>query len=559
MVRWRWQPDTVALLLLSLVSLGISLKFAFELPPLWGSDERAHAGYALEVMHGHLPRIDTPVVDDPQRYPQLHDALRGWKTVGRQIWVANHPPLYYLVAAPFLAVADWLGVPGAGLVAMRVINGLGTAGGVFLVGLVARELVPGRRAVSLLAAALAATASTLSMEGGYGYNDGLAAVAAAGTLLCGIRLLRRGPSRGLLIATALTATAAAGLKAPNLIAVAACTGMAAVAGWRHSTGRRRMLAALGAAAVAGGVPALGFGWFYLRNLALYGDLTGANELLGAFQRHAHYTFAGLAGSRGFYRQLFEEFWIRPHYDPHLRAIPDALFLGAALGVLLLAVDWLRRRPRQQAVSGAEPGQRATCGDGPDRPAVAGWRGSWVAWAALAAHTVLIVVLLIQFRASGGYISQRYLLPVVPLMATLLAIGLLRLAALVPHPDRARWDAVVALLVSTAMLVVPFVAYHASLVSVQRSVKPPGLADPAVGWPGPALALGLAALAAVGFVLLQARRLVIDPLAGDSVVEATDSKRAHRPEGDAPVEADGEDQLSDDMSSAPVQVNSGSVE
>ena len=183
----------------------------------------------------------------------------------------------------------------------------------------------------------------------------------------------------------------------------------------------------------------------------------------------------------------------------------------------------------------------------------------MAWAALAAHTVLIVVLLIQFRASGGYISQRYLLPVVPLMATLLAIGLLRLAALVPHPDRARWDAVVALLVSTAMLVVPFVAYHASLVSVQRSVKPPGLADPAVGWPGPALALGLAALAAVGFVLLQARRLVIDPLAGDSVVEATDSKRAHRPEGDAPVEADGEDQLSDDMSSAPVQVNSGSVE
>jgi hypothetical protein len=180
----------------------------------------------------------------------------------------------------------------------------------------------------------------------------------------------------------------------------------------------------------------------------------------------------------------------------------------------------------------------------------------VAWAALAAHAVLVIALLIQFRSSGGYISQRYLMPVVPLMAVLLAIGLLRLAALIRIPDRALWESIVGLLVSTGMLVVPFVAYHSTILAVRRSAKPVGLQEPALGWPAPSLALGLAAVAAVCFVLLEGRVLV----AGLGTSElAPESERAHRREGDAPVEADGSAQLSEDMSSAPAQVNSGSVE
>lgn len=557
--RWRrWHPDTVSLALLSLVSFGISLKFAFDMPPLWGADERAHAGYAIELMRGNLPKVDTWVLDDPDRFPQLSAALEGWKTVGRQIWVANHPPLYYLIVAPLIALAEWLGVPGAGLLAMRVVNSAATAGCVVLAGLLAKELVPGRRAVMLLAAALAGAASTLSMEGGYGYNDGLAALASTATLLMGVRLLRRGPSRRLLIGAAVAATLAAGLKAPNLIAIAACTVMAAVAAWLHAD-RDRWWRAIGSAAVVGGVPALGFGWFYLRNLALYGDLTGANVLLGAFQRRTHEGVFELITSPSFYRGLFESFWVRPGYDPHLRVIPDALFAAAALGVLLLAATWLRHR----LFGGAGL---------PDRSAAA--RGLRVAWVAVLTHAVLVLALLIQFRSSGGYISQRYLLPIAPVMVTVLAVGVLRLAAAVPNPDRERWDAMVMLLTSTGMLLLAFVAYRATMVSIERSKKVPGLELPALGSPAPAFALGVAALAAVGFLLVQALRVVGDsgaghPDAGRADIPDTgqadtpDTGRAPRRVDEVPEEAQKSDnaQLSDmsDMSSAPAQLNSGSTD
>ncbi|MGH3728052.1 MAG: hypothetical protein ACRDTU_04785 [Micromonosporaceae bacterium] len=576
-VRWtlRWNLDAVALALLAMVSFGISLKFAFDMPLLWGADERAHAGYTIDVMEGRLPTIHTPVLDDPARFPELSASLDGWKTVGRQIWVANHPPLYYLLTAPLMAVAEWLGVPAAGFLAMRVVNAAGTAASVVLVGLIARELVPGRRSVPLLAAAIAASASTLAMEGGYGYNDGLAAVAGSATLLYGIRLLRRGPRRGLLVAAALTGALAAGLKAPNLVAVAACTLMAGIAVLLYGP-KRRWLAAAGTATLVGGVPALGFGWFYLRNLYLYGDLTAASALFTAFGRRSHYTVLETITSVDFQRHLFESFWIRPGYDPHLRPIPDALFAAAVIGLLLLLADWLRRRYAAPGTPSV-PGPQAAA-DGPSAagtpPSVTGQRcqpagpvaavpARRAAWCALLGHAVLLFLLLSQFRSGGGYLSQRYLLPVMPITATLLAVGVCRLAEVVPTRDRQRWQAMVSMLVSTGMLGLAFVAYRASMVSVERSAKVPGLEHSALEGPAPALALGVAALAALGFVILQARRVLElpDQDGGQpgSRTSGTDSDRAHHLVGGAPEDPiEGQGQLPD-IRSAPTQVNSGSAE
>src|SRR5690606_23617286 len=119
-----------------------------------------------------------------------------------------------------VAVADWLGVPTAGLFAMRVINALGVALTVVVVWWIARELVPGRRTVPLLAAALMASAVTFSRDGAYAYNDGVAGLASALCLLVGIRMLRHGLRRDLLVCATLATALAAGTKAPALVAVA---------------------------------------------------------------------------------------------------------------------------------------------------------------------------------------------------------------------------------------------------------------------------------------------------------------------------------------------------
>jgi hypothetical protein len=69
------RTELVALVLLALFSFGISAKFAVAAPPLWYPDERPHAAYAVEVWQGNLPTINTPVVDDLDRYPQISDSL----------------------------------------------------------------------------------------------------------------------------------------------------------------------------------------------------------------------------------------------------------------------------------------------------------------------------------------------------------------------------------------------------------------------------------------------------------------------------------------------------
>lgn len=542
--------------LLSLVSFGISLRFAFAMPPLSGWDETAHAGYAIELARGNLPRIDTWVLDDHRRFPQLSDAIAGWNPRGRQVWVANHPPLYYLLAAPFMALADRLQVPGAGLLAMRVLNAAGTAGCVVVVGLIARELVT-RRAVTLLAAVLAASATTLAMQGGYGYNDGIAALVGGLVLLAGVRMLRRGPTLRRLTVVALLAAAAAGLKAPNLLAVAVCVVMAGASVLVHRPGRGGVVRALGASGFVAVVPTLAFGWFYLRNLRLYGDLTGAEVLLTGFQRRVRGSILETAFDLGFHRRWFEEIWIRPTYDPNLRVIPHALLAAALVGLVLLCLDRLRTRGQDLPDLEGEPRRSAAR------------RGLLVAWWLLGLHAVALLTLLVQFHSSGGYVHRRYLLPLLPLLATVLAVGLLRLATalspLVPQPasasrldpsvtspssirpsevcpDQQRWHAMVMVLVSTGMLLLPFVADGSSAVPVERSPKVPGLGYPTLGWPAPMLAYGMAAAAALWFVVREAQRvLVVASVPGQLVASGPDGRpgntRTRRPTGDAPFDAE----------------------
>jgi hypothetical protein len=156
----------------------------------------------------------------------------------------------------------------------------------------------------------------------------------------------------------------------------------------------------------------------------------------------------------------------------------------------------------------------------------------VAWSVLVTHFAVVLILLIQFHSAGGYVHRRYLLPVLPLVATVLAVGLLRSAAVLGHQERDRWQELVVMLLATGMLLLPFAADGSGAVLVERVPKVLGLGYPTLGWPAPMLARGMAALAAVCFVIVEARRLLWTPDGSRS----PDSVTARRRKGDAPSHA-----------------------
>lgn len=509
----------VGLVLLGIVAFSISAYVAMAAPPLSGPDERSHAAYAIALMHGDLPTIDTPVLDDPERFPQISAHLdRQGSAPRRDVWTANHPPLYYLISVPLLAVADWSGQPGAGLLAMRLLNAFGVAIGVVLVGLTARELVPRRPAVTLLATVLAvATAPVLAM-GSQIFNDGLGNAASALTLLAGIRMLKYGPSRGRIVLAALAGTAAVGFRAPGVFAVALCACAAFYAAWRApqvGAAARRWLVASGAAAVVAGVPALAFGWFYARNIRLYGDIGATAALLDKFDREPlRRSLIEVATDPLFYVFQFRSFFLRGvneraagDYRPLLWAAPRVLLLMVVIGLmvsLLVSISSRKGRPW------------------PRRELV-------LAWVMMAVHAALIEYSLMSFYLDGGSQHARYTFPMLPLMLTVTAVGLLGLVAAVRNPPGPRLELLATVGWSALLLVAGFglqiqVVMHDEL---DRGPFLSGHTTSALGY-GSALTVGI--VAALAFLVWLGRRVPVRSAGGEPVPDGGAKAEPGEPSG-----------------------------
>ena len=93
---------------------------ALTIYPFHPPDEVSHVGYALEVSHGTLPTIETPIPG--HEMPLLQHKVNNSRPANRTIWTANHPPLYYLVAAVPLRLGVDLGHPMAGIRVARLVN-----------------------------------------------------------------------------------------------------------------------------------------------------------------------------------------------------------------------------------------------------------------------------------------------------------------------------------------------------------------------------------------------------------------------------------------------------
>ena len=93
-------PLAVPVLMAVLICLaGAHVASVFKIPS-WGNDEAPHVGYVAALAHGNLPTIDSPIIDDWARFPPDPGLLLGWDAEHRDIWTANHPPIYHLLLVP---------------------------------------------------------------------------------------------------------------------------------------------------------------------------------------------------------------------------------------------------------------------------------------------------------------------------------------------------------------------------------------------------------------------------------------------------------------------------
>jgi hypothetical protein len=286
-------------LLPAAVCLAMSGYLAFRVPPFFGADETAHFAYVAALLDGRLPEI-TDVQAGGERFPILAEAHAGVDDGSgpdpAPIFVANHPPLAYVVAAPVVWAAT-LGGDAAPALAMRLVNGLAMSAGVVLTGLFAAEVFPRGRMVAFVAATIAAVTPALVGVAAYGHSDGMGFAVAAAGMWVAARLLRAAPPTSSsvdagdvvaapsvrLLGTAAAAAAVALLTRAALATTAALLVAAAgVAVWRHRPDRdpgRRRRVAVGAAALVAAPAVVLAGWFYVRNWVLYGSPTADDLLL----------------------------------------------------------------------------------------------------------------------------------------------------------------------------------------------------------------------------------------------------------------------------------------
>lgn len=261
-----------------------------EMPLLAGFDARGH----LEVV-GHLMQGRIPLATD------------GWSTY--------HPPLYHLLVAGLAPVGDAIGSL-AGMLARRLPAWLAGLGLVWLAGRLARVLHPDRPGLQAAAIAFAALVPFNIYIAGTISNEGLLAFLAAGAVVFGAELMRDPevrPSRvaavsawlGLALLTKYTALVALAVVGPFVLLRILSAGERSP--WRR--GRDALWLVAPAALVAG--------WFYARNLAVYGralvpnwDLPGPGRIWWSppgFHTADYYLGFGRALSEPYYAS-FGSFW-----------------------------------------------------------------------------------------------------------------------------------------------------------------------------------------------------------------------------------------------------------
>jgi hypothetical protein len=475
------------------------------LPIYHGPDEKAHVAYVDVVLDGHLPTLDTPVARDGGHFSSLPLAYGGSDRLEQfadrgDVWVANHPPLTYVVAAPFAGIGAALGFDEAGPLVLRVLSATGFAVGLIATAAISESLLPSRHAVAAATVGLVGLSATLLGNAAYGYTDGVA-FGVGGVLLATIlRTAADGPSTRRLVGLVVLATACALTRSSllPLVVLAAATWVVV------APGARRLLGLLVLAA-----PTLFAGWFYLRNLDLYGSATGADRLFEKFDRQRAGSTPDVLLRPRVWLGLWQAVWAQSGNGTHLGSGNPRLGqpeqnLGSGLVVGGLLV-----------VAAAAGGARTALVQGVHLR----WsRQRWLPWLVATAWVGATAIGVASFLAGGGTPHGRYLLPVLPVLATVLAAGLDGL----PRRLHAPAAAIIALV---AVQVVLLTGLDTAILAMNlpTALDPPTWSS-FVAWALVAVALGLL-LRGVGTLdSLGGEPLVARPAPppGDDTLARTDS-------------------------------------
>lgn len=235
----------------------------------WGYiDERVHGAYLVELSRGDLPTLDTPLPrledDDYSVRAGLMPPNSRGEPVRQQVWVANHPPGPYLVAVAPTWLTMRLGHETLVIAWLRGASALGVALVVGFTALLARAVTADRRTV-VGAAALTAVAPSMIGMGAQGMTDTMSLAAAVAGAWAATEIARRGLTRAT-VAIAACSLVGAGLTRISALAaaiVAIAAGVVIDAVRRRRVPWRAALVPLPAAVLTG--------WFYVRNIVLYGD------------------------------------------------------------------------------------------------------------------------------------------------------------------------------------------------------------------------------------------------------------------------------------------------
>jgi hypothetical protein len=382
--------------------------YALTIPTYRPPDESSHVAYARELSHGRLPTIETPIRVDGD--PRLARVLRSRAAPHRTIWTANHPPLYYVLAATPLRVGTATRHPIGGVQAARLLSvGLSALGLVALAYLIL-QLAPGRSRLAVAATGVGALVPSFVNVSAMIYNDSLAFLTSTAALAASVVFVVRGPAAVRLGAVTATAGLAALTRVSGLL-VAGVAGLAVVVGmWRATQGsvpRRLGRAAIWAGAVGAVVVGVA-GWFYLRSLALYGDITGTAALCDHFPTcdAPARSIRGLLSSPGFWLVQQRRLWDVTYDLSRAGSGPTRqlwlLGLLPLAGLLLAGARRLTRPAR---------GRRR-----PDP-------GRTVAVALCVLLLGLLQLSVVRFVSDGGSAHVRYLFPGLAVIGLVAAVGL----------------------------------------------------------------------------------------------------------------------------------------
>jgi 4-amino-4-deoxy-L-arabinose transferase-like glycosyltransferase len=420
---------------------GIGLYQALAAPPFRWSDEQAHTGYTLSVAHGHLPEIDTPI-PIPANAPALAKRVQSSSPRNHTIWVANHPPLVPVLAAPFARLAVFSGHGDLTVFVLRFLNLLGVLAAIGLTFVLARDLSGGNAVVGVAAAGLLASLAHLTTISSAGMSDGPTMAATTAALVAFTRLARGTSARWplLVLSAALVACGLTRLTAVGFGAVIAVATLVLLA-------RRTRRVPWRAALVLGLPVTLASGWFWVRNSRLYGDVGASQFLLDRFGRKPRGSILEVLGDRSIWNTVLRSLFttsreVRSDIDPSVfwyQLVVAVVVVSTVIVVAMLAIPRLRAR--------VPAGLNGTSTERVDLPVVA--------WLVALATVPLTVLMMAQFLAGGGGLHPRYLFAALPVLVTIVALALVRVGG--PRLAAGAILGLVVLDVSQALRLVNFLA------------------------------------------------------------------------------------------------------